>query len=299
MMSFDRHKARFEQELSLAIEKMGDQTLLRDACNYALTNGGKRLRPFLVLMIAEALGSCNAMPAALSVEFFHTASLIADDLPSMDNDSMRRGIPALHIAFEESTALLASYTLIAAGYGGIYENGKIMRGNPLFAASADARAMECLEAATRCAGIQGATQGQFLDLFPPNLSVETIRDIIYKKTVTLFEISFLFGWIFGGGDLQKIPLLKMCAYHLGLAFQIADDLEDIIQDAAIGKGVNMVSALGKEKAISCFEEEIASLEQTMKALHLWTQPFQELVDRLVGRERLCVRGFLGQVSSGS
>jgi geranylgeranyl diphosphate synthase type II len=299
MMSLDRYKACFEQELSLAIEKMGERSLLRDACSYALTNGGKRLRPILVLMIAEALGSCDAMPSALSVEFFHTASLIADDLPSMDNDSVRRGVPSLHVAFGESTALLTSYTLIAAGYGGIYENGKILRRNPLFATSADTRAMECLDVATRCAGIQGATQGQFLDLFPPNLSVETIRDIIYKKTVTLFEISFLFGWIFGGGDLQKIPLLKNCAYHLGLAFQINDDLEDGIQDAAIGGRVNMASALGKEKAISCFEEEIALLEKTMKALHLWTQPFQELVARLVACQRLCVRGFLGNGSSGS
>lgn len=285
-MSFDLYKARFERELRLAIDKMGERSLLRDACSYALTNGGKRLRPFLVLMIGDALGTSDVMPSALSVEFFHTASLIADDLPSMDNDSIRRGVPSLHVLFGESTALLASYTLIAEGYGGIYENGKILRNNPLFAASADRRAMECLEAATRCAGIQGATQGQFLDLFPPDLSIRTILDMIYKKTVTLFEISFLFGWIFGGGDLQKIPLLKACASHLGLAFQIADDLEDMIQDAAIGKGVNMVSALGKEKAISYFEEEIASLERTMKALHLWTEPFQDLVARLVSKPAL-------------
>jgi geranylgeranyl diphosphate synthase type II len=291
-VNFDLYKDRFEQQLRLSIEKMGEKSPLRDACSYSLTTGGKRLRPFLVLMIADALGSCDAMPSALSVEFFHTASLIADDLPCMDNDSMRRGVPSLHVAFGESTAVLASLTLIAAGYGGIYENGKLMKENPCFAASADARAMACLEAATRCAGIQGATQGQFLDLFPAKPSVETIREIIYKKTVTLFEISFLFGWIFGGGDLQKIPLLKKCAYHLGYAFQIADDLEDRIQDAALGRGVNMAFALGKKKAISCFKEEIALLEETLKVLHLWTHSFQELIERLVARQSLCLGSFL-------
>lgn len=286
-------KSRFEQELLLSIEKMGEKSVLRDACSYALTNGGKRLRPLLVLMIGEALGSYDVMPSALSVEFFHTASLIADDLPCMDNDPVRRGVPSLHKVFGESTALLASYTLIAAGYGGIYENAKEMRKKT---SSADRRAIECLEAATRCAGIQGATQGQFFDLFPPNLTIETIFEIIYKKTVTLFEISFLFGWLFGGGDLEKIPLLKACAYHLGVAFQIADDLEDKAQDLILGRGVNVVFAMGKERAISCFEQEIASLEKTFKELGLWTHSFQELVFHLRARQGLC---FLESSSSGS
>jgi geranylgeranyl diphosphate synthase, type II len=285
-------KSRFEKELLLSIEQMGEKSVLRDACSYALTNGGKRLRPLLVLMIGEALGSFDVMPAALSVEFFHTASLIADDLPCMDNDSFRRGLPSLHKVFGESTALLASYTLIAAGYGGIYESARKL--SPLMP-SADRRALECLEAATRCAGIRGATQGQFFDLFPPDLTIETIYEIIYKKTVTLFEISFLFGWLFGGGEMEKIPLLKACAYHLGIAFQIVDDLEDKVQDGMIGRGVNIVAALGKKKAISCFEEEIASLEKTLKELGLWTHSFQELVSHLRARQSLC---FFGSGSSG-
>ena len=223
-MNFEIYKKRFEADLVSFIEKMGEKTPLRDACGYSLLSGGKRFRPALVLMIAEAIGNCDVMPAARSVEFFHTASLIADDLPCMDNDSMRRGIPSLHKAFGESTAILASYTLIAAGYGGIYENAEKMRLCPQFAQSADQRAVECLKSVTFCAGIQGATQGQFLDLFPPDSKVETLREIIYKKTVTLFEISFFLGWLFGGGDFSALPLLKKCAYHLGMAFQIADDL---------------------------------------------------------------------------
>ena len=139
------------------------------------------------------------------------------------------------------------------------------------------------------------TQGQFYDLFPPDSTIETVLDIIYKKTVTLFEISFLFGWIFGGGDLSSIPLLKKCAYHLGMAFQIADDLEDGIQDVA--RGANIVTVLGRKKAIASFEEEIDLLETSLKALHLWTKPFQEVVTTLVARQRLFFSSDLLEKSS--
>lgn len=283
---FNTYKLAIDTELKRYVEQMGKKSLLRDACAYALNSSGKRLRPILVLMTAEAIGGQNVLPAALSVEFFHTASLIADDLPCMDNDAMRRGVPSLHIAFGESTAVLASYTLIAAGYGGIYENGKILKENPLFADSADPRAVKCLEAATRCAGILGATQGQHMDLFPPNLEIETIRDIIYKKTVTLFEICFLFGWFFGGGDFSVEPLLKKCAYHLGMAFQIGDDLDDDLQDDGHTGGVNIASAMGRKKAILSFEEEIALLEKSLKEIGLWTKPFQDVYGSLTSRHRL-------------
>jgi len=280
----DRYKRIFEQNLHLAIEKMGPKTQLRDACEYALTGTGKRLRPLIVLLIAEAIGFLDVMPAAVGVEFFHTASLIADDLPCMDNDSLRRGKPALHKVVGESVAILASYTLIAGGYGAIYQNGARMKQYPEYASSADQRTVLCLEAATRCAGIQGATQGQFLDLFPPNATESTIRDIIYKKTVTLFEISFLFGWLFGGGDVSAIPQLCACAYHLGMAFQIGDDLEDALQDASHAGEINIARVLGKEKATALFGEEVARLEDQLKALALWTKPFQALVERLNSRQ---------------
>jgi geranylgeranyl diphosphate synthase type II len=274
------YQNRFENALQTAIEQMGEKTVLRDACAFSL-QGGKRIRPLLVLMIADALElGQNVMPSALSVEFFHTASLIADDLPCMDNDSVRRNRPTLHIAFGESVAILASYALIAAGYGGVADNGKILRLSPSLASEADQRSMLCLEALTRAAGIHGATQGQFLDLFPPDSSFETMQDIIYKKTVTLFEISFLFGWIFGGGELARLPEVKQAARHLGMAFQIADDLDDSTQDACHEGSVNISAVLGKEKAISLFHQEITALEKSLSSLGLWTQPFQELFYKL-------------------
>jgi len=265
-MSIELFRSQVESELRLFIEKMGEKNQLRDACEYALLNGGKRLRPILVVMIADALDrGLNVMPVALSVEFFHTASLIADDLPCMDDDDERRNHPSLHKEFGESVAILASYALIAEGYGGIYRNSKM---NP------DADAMLCLEAATRCAGIAGATNGQFLDLYPPDESLETVKKILYQKTVTLFEISFIFGWIFGGGNSDRLEEVKLCAYHLGRAFQIADDLIDGVQDVGT---INIAAACGREEAFRLFQEEISLFTESLNSLGLWTKSFQEVV----------------------
>src|SRR5690349_2210675 len=96
---------------------------LKEAIHYALTQKGKRLRPILVLLVAKALDpSKNVMKAALATEYFHTASLLADDLPCMDNEEERRGTPSTHVLYGESVAILASYALIAAGYQSIVEN---------------------------------------------------------------------------------------------------------------------------------------------------------------------------------
>ncbi len=258
-MQVEHYRNQIEHHLRFFIEQMGEKNTLRDACEYALLNGGKRLRPILVLLIAEELKKGkNVIDAAMSVEFFHTASLIADDLPCMDDDSERRNRPSLHTVFGESVAILASYALIAEGYGGIYRNG-----------SNDSKsALICLEAATRCAGINGATNGQFLDLFPPNNDLETIRKIIYQKTVTLFEISFIFGWLFGGGDPNLLEEVKKSAYHLGMAFQIADDLLD---------ENNIAICLGKEKAQDLFECEIKALISQLQKIGLWSDSFKEVV----------------------
>jgi geranylgeranyl diphosphate synthase type II len=280
-MSIEIYRQRIEKELLLSIGKMGEASQLRDACEYALTNGGKRMRPILVMMIADALGhGLDVSPAALSVEYLHTASLIADDLPCMDDDAMRRNRPSLHKVFGESVAILASYTLIAEGYGGIYRNSRLMKNSPSFAAQADSVAILCLELATRAAGIQGATNGQFLDLYPPDSTLETIQKIIVQKTVTLFEISFVFGWLFGGGSEDALERVQKCAYHLGMAFQIADDLQDDLQDASRASAINISAVCGKEKAGEMFEENIESLIVCLRDLKLWTPSFERVVDWL-------------------
>lgn len=277
------HKDRIEQEIAKSISFFGEKTKLRDACEYALTNGGKRLRPLIVQLVAEGLGhGLNVSDAALCVEFFHTASLIVDDLPCMDNDDERRNKPSVHKVYGEPIALLASYSLMTAGFERIYKNSQVMReAGPPFSTFSDRACVLALETATQCSGILGATGGQFLDLFPPNQQLETIYEVIYKKTVTLFEVSFVLGWLFGGGDLALLDKVKQMAYHLGIAFQVADDIGDIDQDEKNQGEINIVRLIGKERAIALFEEEMGQFQAHLRELELYTPSFEKMCGLIV------------------
>lgn len=272
------YKIQVEQLIRERIERdFGAKTTLRDACEYALMNGGKRFRPALVLMIAKALGKgFDVADAALGVEYFHTASLIADDLPCMDDDDERRNKPSLHKVYGESVALLASYALIAAGYESLVKNTKIYP-------DASQSAQLCvlgLENAAHNTGILGATGGQLLDLYPVDDTLESYFEIIDKKTVTLFEISFVYGWIFGGGDVSRLGLVKSCAAHFGRAFQIADDIGDCEQDRGNG-APNLANSVGLEKAMALFKSELELFEEDLGALGLRCEDLQALVQMLV------------------
>ena len=262
-----------EEEIFRALSFMGEETRLKKAIEYALTTGGKRFRPMVVMMIAEALqNNFDVIPAALAVEYFHTASLISDDLPCMDNDDQRRNHPSLHKKFDESIAILASYTLISHGYEGICKNTEILREKNL--AQCDEIGTLALQTVTRCAGIFGATTGQFLDLYPPDASLKTIRKIIEMKTVTLFEISFILGWLYGGGSVSQLDRVRSCAYHFGMSFQIADDFADMSRDEPKKNSVNIVSCLGVDQAFSIFQKELHLFEQKMSLLSIFSAPFR-------------------------
>ena len=274
-------KETFETFLKNNIFRLGDQNKLRDACEYALLNGGKRIRPLIVMMTAGALDNkLNVLEACLSVEYFHTASLIADDLPCMDNDDFRRSNPSLHKSYGETVALLASYALISAGYEKIFQSVQVLsKQKEPFRERANETCVIALDSAVRGAGISGAVGGQYKDLFPENKSLEEVLDVIYKKTVTLFEIAFVFGWIFGGGDLKAVERVRDAAYHFGMAFQIADDLGDMDQDSEGSLNIGLI--LGKEKAYSLFEEEVEMFIQKLIKLGLMTPEFQQTIDLLI------------------
>ncbi len=271
-------KETFETFLSRNITNLGDQNKLRDACEYALLNGGKRIRPLIVMMMSKALGNdLDVLEGSLSVEYFHTASLIADDLPCMDNDDFRRNKPALHKIHGEAVSLLASYALISAGYEKISQSVQVLsRQKEPFRERANETCVIALDTATRCAGISGATGGQFKDLYSEKKTIEEAFDIIYKKTVTLFEIAFVFGWIFGGGALERVEKIRETAYHFGMAFQIADDLDDIDQDDE--GSLNIALLLGKKEARELFNEEMETFALKMKKLGILTPEFEQTID---------------------
>jgi geranylgeranyl diphosphate synthase, type II len=279
---FYTYRDKIELEIAKSILGFGEKTKLRDACEWALKSGGKRLRALLVVLVAEALG--NDLPvwdAALSVEFFHNASLIIDDLPCMDNEEDRRDQPSLHKVFGETIALLSSYALITAAFEKIHTNTINMQQAAFpFNEKADRVGLSCLHFASYCAGINGATGGQFLDLFPPKVTLNTIRQVIYKKTITLFEVSFLFGWFFGGGDWEKEEEVRKLAWHFGMAFQIADDLEDLLEDEKKQKEINFAKNIGKNRALIVFDEELKLFRKTLINLGLESPSFEKMSDML-------------------
>ncbi len=281
--SFFLLKDKIEKEIAKSLLSFGEKTKLRDGCEYALLTRGKRLRPIVVMMVAEGLGhDLDVAPAALAVEFLHTASLIADDLPCMDNDDERREKPSLHKAYGEPVALLSSYSLIFAGYEKIHENAEIMKqADPPFSGFAETACCLALQHSSQAAGILGATTGQFLDLYPPNQNLETIREVLYKKTVTLFEVAFVFGWLFGGGMVSQLDLVKKAAFHFGMAFQIADDLGDLAQDEQKKREINVARALGKQRAYDVFEKEMDHFQEHLIRLELNTPSFEKMCHILI------------------
>lgn len=281
----EKYKKKIEDEIQQTIASIGPPTPLRDACQYALMIGGKRYRPIITLLIAEALNpQVSVLPSALAVEFFHTASLVADDLPCMDDDDERRSHPSTHRKHGEAVALLVSYALIASGYENLAKNATQLKSSAHHH-SKDSHhiCVTALENATFNTGLFGATGGQFIDIYPPNLSISTIREVIHKKTVSLFEVAFVFGWSYGGGGLDRLGEVKKLASHYGMAFQIADDLEDEAQDLANGRKVNMAAIAGREEASQMFHEEIDSYKKMLKELGIETIPLMHIAESLEER----------------
>lgn len=257
----------FTSALDEAIASFGPKTPLRDAIEYALKGGGKRFRPKIIAQIAQALGGKGDVKnAALAAEFFHTASLIADDLPCMDDADERRDQPSLHCAFGEATALLASYALIAAGYD---------RLRMAFPQTLDA----ALRVATKTLGILGLTGGQFLDLNVLHPKEEEVEEVIARKTGALFELAFVLGWLAGGGAVESLDEVSSLSHHFGFAFQIADDLDDYDEDRELGR-INYAVSVGKAAARERLDQEISDVKALLKKLGLRAPGLLELVETL-------------------
>lgn len=214
-------------------------TSLREAIRHSLLAPGKRLRPMLVLMAAEACGSSSneAMPAACAVEMVHTYSLIHDDLPAMDDDDLRRGLPTCHAKFGEATAILAGDALLAQSFEVLAMDVK----------PAEVAARCCAELAN-AAGATALVGGQADDLSAEfnDGSIEQLERIHRRKTGALFRCSLRLGGLVAGASDKQLEALDTYGQRLGLAFQIVDDLLDLIgNQAELGKRTGKDSHQGK------------------------------------------------------
>ena len=217
---------------------------LLEAMRYSLMAGGKRLRPILVLLAAEACGADlrDAMPAACAVEMVHTYSLIHDDLPAMDDDDLRRGQPTSHVAFGEAMAILAGDALLTRAFEVLAADLP----DPVVAA-------ECCRVLASAGGSDGMVGGQVADLAVTNTSPESIDDplqvlgtIHRRKTGRLLAASLELGAVVAGAEKQVRESLLDYGQQVGLAFQVADDLLDVEGDInRMGKTSGRDAHLGK------------------------------------------------------
>jgi farnesyl diphosphate synthase len=204
-----------------------------DAMRHGALDGGKRLRPFLVIAAADMF-ACpreRSIRTGCAVEMIHCYSLIHDDLPAMDDSDLRRGRPSVHKAFDEATAILAGDALLTQAFELLSE--------PSTHPDAEIRCRLALELA-RASGREGMVGGQMIDIYAEQKSfdLDGIEELQRLKTGAIIRFSAIGGGIVGGADASEVDALRLYAEDLGLAFQIVDDLLDAFGDAqALGKPV--------------------------------------------------------------
>ena len=219
---------------------------LSDAMRYAVLDGGKRLRPLLVLAACEAVdGNAEAaLRAACAVELIHAYSLVHDDMPCMDNDILRRGKPTVHVKFGEAGALLAGDALQALAFELLAPEGD--------AVPASIQANLCRLLA-RAAGHEGMAGGQAIDLASVGLALDedALRRMHRMKTGALLQGSVEMGAVCGAPTPAVLDALRGYGAALGLAFQVVDDILDVTQDSAtLGKTAGKDAAHDKPTYVS-------------------------------------------------
>lgn len=284
----------------------GFQKTVISAMNYSVQAGGKRLRPMLMQETWRMLGGRGKTvePFMAAIEMIHTYSLVHDDLPAMDNDEYRRGRKTTHIVYGEAMAILAgdgllnyafetalkAFDMAAAGEAADRENAQ----------TADyVRVAGALQVLARKAGIYGMIGGQTADVEAEGISQplneESLLFIHEHKTAALLQASMMIGAILAGASRETVARVEKCAYNVGIAFQIQDDILDVVGDLAVlGKAVGSDEKNEKQTYVTIhgLEKAAADVERlSQEALHILDdlegdQRFlRELILQLIHREK--------------
>lgn len=265
-----KYKQLLDVELRNLIEELNAPAIIKESMIYSLEAGGKRIRPLLLFATLNAFGidPRNGLQVAAAIEMIHTYSLIHDDLPSMDNDDFRRGKPTNHKVFGDAIATLAGDALLTYSFEVI---GKI----PTETASSDTKLSLIVEMA-QAAGAEGMVGGQVADMEGENktLTLEELEYIHIHKTGKLLRFSVIAGAILAGAHKTQLENLSLFAHHLGLAFQIQDDILDLTGNQQIlGKPVGSDTANHKSTY-----PQLLSLEGAKAALQ---QQIHQAKDKLI------------------
>ena len=265
-----------------------DKNLLGSSMNYSLVGAGKRIRPVLALACIEIVGGQpkDFIREASAIELIHTYSLIHDDLPAMDDDDFRRGKPSNHKMFGEDTAILAGDALLTYSFE--------LLAQPLSSVSPE-KQLRIIRETAQAAGWQGMVGGQALDTLGDahDCELDAIQQIHNLKTGALLIVSARIGAILGGGTEEEIEILTKYASLLGLAFQIKDDILDVIGESEIiGKPVGSDERqhkatypvlIGLEGAQKHLDETISKAKETILCFGKTNSFLLQLTDYVANR----------------
>jgi len=284
-----KYKDLLEKELAASIHKLNAPQALKGAMLYSLTAGGKRIRPILLFAAIDAFGKNPeiGLRTACALEMIHTYSLIHDDLPSMDDDDLRRGKPTNHKIFGEALAILAGDGLLTYSFQLISEDEHLD----------DHLKIWLMKMLSICAGPEGMVGGQVADIQAENqeLHLRELEYIHQHKTGRLLTYSVIAGAKIAEATEVELDLFEKYSRHLGLAFQISDDILDVIGDEKlIGKPIGSdrekkkstyPSLLSLEGARDHLAFHIQGAKETLAKTNLKTDLLQYLTDVVAGRDR--------------
>ncbi len=225
----DEKRRVVEEALKSCFKEKKSPEKLYKAMAYSVLSGGKRIRPILTLLSFERCGGrdiSQILPLACGIEFLHTFALIQDDLPSMDNDDLRRGKPTLHKATDEATAILASDALFSSAFE-LFSKMEI----------AESERVRVIQEITQAIGPDGVVGGQVIDLDQEkDFNPKTLRHLHYKKTARLIAASIKCGAILAKAPQRTIKILERGGVYMGMLFQITDDILDVVSnEKTLGK----------------------------------------------------------------
>lgn len=261
---------KLEKGLSHYIAKLHAPQILKDAMDYSLQAGGKRIRPTLLFATLHAFGQDieKGMATACALEMIHTYSLIHDDLPAMDNDDFRRGKPTNHKVFGEAYSILAGDGLLTYSF-------QIIAQDPRLSTDQKVRIIDLL---ARSAGPEGMVGGQVADIQGENkhLTLDELEYIHQNKTGKLLSFSAIAGALITEATSEQIKILEVYAENIGLAFQIRDDILDVEgNEEIIGKPVGS----DEENSKSTYPSLI-TLQGAKERLHDHTQKAIQMIKQL-------------------
>lgn len=292
-MSFGDYLARQQDRIERALrqwtpEETTPPESIHKAMRYSLFAGGKRIRPILCMAAGEAVSDApvGIEPVACSLEFIHTYSLIHDDLPALDNDDLRRGRPTCHKVFGEAIAILTGDALLTLAFQVLSQ----------MECAAERKVLLIEELAVAAGTVGGMIGGQVSDLEgegkAPN--AELLEVIHRAKTGALLKASLRMGGIYAGANDEQLNALSCYGMHIGLAFQIIDDVLDVEQSSeALGKTagkdaeqhkITFPAVYGLEKSREMAEQQRAAAHVALRPLSARADALRQLADLIVQRK---------------